>query len=251
VTTRRHLMALGVPSVCGAAGYGWYTRSSESSPAVRRKQRSEERLRALGVMVHPGLPTLPLAWTESARSARDVAVRVLILRHVAGAATVQLDVQALLKWFKREGVLQMLSAKEARYLNGLVTSGRYKQDFDLSWRYEAAWFLCWSLGMFETLNLPFDQVGLEASAQAWDKIPFAFDNEDSAAFVQQAQLRPGTDLLDELDFTYRAHWATRNKTIDPDTAIGQLNDQVLIERHRAGNWLMALGVDWDAVSTST
>ncbi len=105
--------------------------------------------------------------------------------------------------------------------------------------------------MFDALNPPFEQVGLEAATKAWDKIPFAFDDEDGAPFLREAQLRPATQILDELDFTYRAHWAIRNTKINADTPIGQLNGEVLIERHRAGNWLMDSDADWDAVATPT
>ncbi len=107
MTIRRKLLTLGAVTTVaaiGIAGYRRYALEAMPSPALVRKQQSERRLREMGVLINPSLPTLPLAWTQAIRSAREVAVRVMILRHVAGAATVQLDVPALMKWFKREGV---------------------------------------------------------------------------------------------------------------------------------------------------
>jgi hypothetical protein len=110
--------------------------------------------------------------------------------------------------------------------------------------------MAWTFGLFPTMLPPFKPVDEEA-APVWNKMPFAFDNESCADFIEKARLIDSERILDELDFTYRAYWATQNLRIDKKTRIGALDREVVMERLRAGNWMMEKGIDWDNVDTST
>jgi hypothetical protein len=217
---------------------------------LARKAASEQRLTKLGVTINPDLPTLHIDWLGVKISAQDAAKRLIVMRHLAGAATVEIDIKKLVTWLKDQKLYDSLSFKEAKYLNDWHISNHWQQNFNISWRYEAAWFIAWALGLFPLLSPPFEQIGTEAEA-VWGKIPFAFDNESCTEFISKAQFIADERIMDELDFTYRAYWATQNLRIDKGTKIGKLNGEILIERLYAGNWLMENNIDWDKVNTNT
>ena len=114
-----------------------------------------------------------------------------------------------------------------------------------TWRYEAAWTLLWSLSYVETLAWP-SAICDAAAAVA----PLA--NADRETFVAGAVLRPLADILDAADLVYRQHWATRNAKLKGEPIPDSLNDDVIVERHYALNWLIGyMGEDWDDITTDT
>jgi hypothetical protein len=66
-------------------------------------------------------------------------------------------------------------------------------------------------------------------------------------------LKPQAEILDEADFIYRCHWATRQAGLDGQPPSGGLDSGVTMERHHALNWLIGYGDDaeWDDVTTDT
>lgn len=246
--TRRHFGRLAV-AVATAAATG-ASMADEALQARERKARSLARLKKMGVSVNESLPAWPQASSQIAKSTREVATRVVLLRHVAGAASTYVDGKAIRVWMKKNQILDQLSPREKRKF--FETQAQWQQDVDLSWRIESAWFLLWAVGMVAELSQPFEAVSAEQMRAEYDRIPLWVDNGDVTNFIAQARMRPTAAILDELDFTYRAHWATRNQEhVDPQTRIGKLNPGVVLERHYAGNWLMQPAMDWDEVKTPT
>jgi len=118
----------------------------------------------------------------------------------------------------------------------------------LTWRYEAANTLLWTLGIdgaaIEASDNMIDVDALWASAARLAK----------AGDGQGLRFRPAGDILDALDRIWLEHWIVRQacqKQIEP----GAINGDVVAERHVALNWLTNFQNDpdiaWDETDTPT
>ena len=54
-----------------------------------------------------------------------------------------------------------------------------------------------------------------------------------------------------LDLFYCYHWACVEKQIRPETKIGKLNPEVVVERRKGLEWLISEEKDWDNISLDT
>ena len=105
--------------------------------------------------------------------------------------------------------------------------------------------LLWSLGVIKELPYP-DNI-----CDAGKVAELALES-NSVQFLKTCKLRPVSEILDALDFTYRLHWAARNARIKNEPEPANLNQGVLMERHYALNWLTRFqDADWDKVDTPT
>jgi Domain of unknown function (DUF4272) len=74
----------------------------------------------------------------------------------------------------------------------------------------------------------------------------------TARFIEDSELRPIGDILDQVDLIYRYHWAVRNARLKGQQIPADLDPGVTEERHYALNWLIGyLEQAWDDVSTDT
>ena len=68
--------------------------------------------------------------------------------------------------------------------------------------------------------------------------------------IQDSELRPIADILDQADLIYRYHWAVRNARLKGQPTPAALNPDVTQERHHALNWLI-MAEAWDDVPIDT
>lgn len=114
------------------------------------------------------------------------------------------------------------------------------------WMYECYWVLLWALGYVETLDFPSDICDVQS---AIDCLRLA---ENYDAFYQNATVRSKTEILDQADLIYRYDWACVDARINNRPVAGGLNDEVVLETHRALNWLVRyMDADWDDVQMDT
>ena len=71
------------------------------------------------------------------------------------------------------------------------------------------------------------------------------------SYDQAAESVPLEELKDMTDYYYRAHWAVVENRLRPETAIGDLNEEVVMERRRGLDWLFAPEDDWFEISLDT
>lgn len=207
-----------------------------------RKDRSEARLRAEGVPVHPDLPPIEALHEVERRSVEVVAGRAAALMVVAAKATGMPDarVQALVHDY---GLDASLSPKERAFLANPAPTQDERVQF--SWRVEAAYPLFWALGYIDDLGRP------DATVDPGELVALLKAHPGSR-WVDDARLRPLEAVMDEADLIYRYHWAERQAGLDGDEVPAGLEPGVVIERHRALNWLIGYqGQAWDDVSTDT
>src|SRR5581483_8518446 len=112
-------------------------------------------------------------------------------------------------------------------------------------RHEAAWTLLWALGFVPQLGKPAQECDV-------DFIAGTVSPRTRSEFINDAELRPIADILDQADLIYRYHWAVVDARINGRPMPAALHPGVTEERHYALNWLIGyLGQAWDDVTTDT
>lgn len=206
-------------------------------------ERSDPMTTAEWTELH-GMSVLPTDFSVEAhqneypRSARDIAVRVLVL-HGVGAVGAGVDATPVIDWFSDEGIWDHVTPKEAHFLQSLEASDEERARF--FWHKEAEWTLLWVLEKVEDLGLPTTQCD---SSRLNDYIipPLGGSIEP---FLESALIRSPCDLLVEdmrsYDMWCRALKASRNGTLPEDLLM-----PVLYERRYAFEWLTGFEA-WDDV----
>ncbi|MBR0848325.1 DUF4272 domain-containing protein [Bradyrhizobium diazoefficiens] len=213
-----------------------------SAEALDRKLRSEGILRAEGVPFFAQLPVIETTAEALKRSTEEVALRTLCLLFVAakGEGLGEELVEQLLESYE---LRPHLTPEELAFV--LDNSPSQHDRIQFTWRHEAAWTLLWALGFVAQLGKP-DQicdVSFAASTMA---------QRTTSEFIDDSELRPIADILDQADLIYRYHWAVSNARIKGQQMPAALNPGVTQERHHALNWLIGYqDQTWDHVTTDT
>jgi hypothetical protein len=213
------------------------TRPRDQSPAAARKERTQARLRQLGIPVNEGLPPLdadgvPLHEpVEVARRAE--ALWVVAARGEGMPAARALEILA------DAGVLQALTPWERRFLD---ESEPTQQDLTAAARkYEGLWVLLWALGRVPAA----DRLDRRCDVGAMVRILVSHTVDDLAG----GRPRPAAEVLDLADFVSRCHWAVTSARAQGQPSPSGLVPEVVSERHHALTWLTRRGnQDWDDVS---
>ena len=213
-----------------------------SAEAIARRLRSETILRAEGV---PFLVSLPVVETEAEalkRSKEEVALRALCLLLVAekGAGLEDEVVERVLKSYE---LRPHLTPKELAFVLDNSPSQHGRVQF--IWRYEAASTLLWALGFVDQLGKPVQMCDVKFAVATMTE-------RTTSQFIEDSELRPIADILDQADLIYRYHWAVRDAHLKGQQIPAALNPDVTEERHYALNWLIGyLEQAWDDVATDT
>jgi len=213
-----------------------------SAEAIERKLRSEAILRAEGVPFISHLPVIETAAEALKRSKEEVALRTLCVALVAAKGS-GLEEEIVERVLKSLELRPHLSPKELVFV---LDSSPSRQDrVRFSWRHEAAWALLWALGFV-------GQLGKPAQMCDADFIGNTVSGRTRSEFINDAELRPIADILDQADLIYRYHWAVVDARINGRQIPAALHPGVTEERHYALNWLIGyLGQAWDDVTTDT
>jgi len=211
--------------------------------ALERKAKSEKAAAELGIRVLPSLP--PIAADEEVvmRSPSEIARRALCLWAVAvrGEGLEQEEARAIID---QAQLWDWVTPKEKAFLDQEDPTPHERTQF--AWQYECLWVLGWALGVFDDLPPPTQICDVSRLAQAM---------VDASVESLLAANRPRSpeEILDQTDFIYRAHWAVTDDRVNGrQRASGGLQPGVVLERHRALNWLISYqNQDWDDVSTDT
>ena len=138
-------------------------------------------------------------------------------------------------------VRDKLNSKEKKLFDGSYS----EQDvIDVVWTYESYWSLCYALGLIDSIE---DAGNICDTDKA---INFVSKSKNFDDFKSKCKLRDIEEILDMLDLYYRYHWATTDNRMNPATPIGNLNDEIVVERRRGLEWLF-LDKDWFDISLDT
>lgn len=213
-----------------------------SAEIIDRKLRSEGILRAEGVPVLATLPAIESTAEALKRPKEEVALRTLCVLFVAakGEGLGEDLVEQLLESYE---LRTHLTPDELAFVLDKSPSQHDRNQF--TWRHEAAWTLLWALGFVDQLGKPaqFCDVGFAASTMA---------ERTTSQFIEDAELRPIAEILDQADLIYRYHWAVINALTRGQEVPAALDPGVTQERHHALNWLIGYEDQaWDDVTTDT
>ncbi len=173
------------------------------------------------------------------RTAREVAVRSLILQGVVAVAS-GVGPEPIVAWFRDQSIWEQTTPEERVFLAKKKRSAELRDV--MAWHMEAEWMLLWMIGKVQALGLP---TKLCDSRQLVEEIipPLGADLGD---FIAKAQLREPGVLLAEDDRTYNL-WCHAQKAKKTRTLPSDLNLDVLYERRYAFEWLDG-NQEWDDVT---
>lgn len=211
--------------------------------SVQRKENNEQYLKTLGIPVNPHLPHVESENEAKFRNPEEVAKRALVLYALISVAH-QADRELAVSWLKNEDLWQSVSPKEKAFLENSTTPER--EVIEASWRVESLWTLLWSLGKVEELGLPKELCDSDLIQQIMPEPEMPI-----AQFINQASLRPPSEILDATDLIYRIHWADVDARLNNRETPGGLYAGIIYERHYTLNWLTWYAKDWDDIITDT
>lgn len=212
-----------------------------SQEQQERKIRSEAFLSEHGILINAHLPYVDAQETARVRSKQEIIGRAYALTLLAAKGE-GVPMEHLEK-VKNDLAINGLSPEEARiYAAPELTD---QQKVNATWRYESLQVLLWALGLVETLPYPSDICDVSTLVGLVIRQP-------REAFEGRAAVRSTPAILDELDKTYRLHWACVQARLTRQQPGGGINSSIVYERHYALNWLTHyMDQEWDDVSTDT
>ena len=213
-----------------------------SAEALARKEKSSARLRQRNIPTSIHLPVIEDTSSARKRSKEQIAHRAIALCIVAvkGEGLEQKEVLDLVKRYEAQS---FFTPDEKKFIENPAPTKSERAKF--GWRYEDYWVMLWALGYIDKLNYPDTICDVSKAVKTLlSKTP--------EKFVQDSQLRNLSEILDEADLIYRYDWAAVDARIHKRVAPARLNEEVVLERHHALNWLIgAMDQEWDDVTTDT
>jgi hypothetical protein len=207
-----------------------------------RKARSERRLVERGVLINSHLPVIESVDEARLRVPHVVAERALALFAVALHCDDPQGLQAH-RFLHQEELWRAITPKERAFL--LLSDPPQSDLVQFSWRNEALIVLLWALNHVQVLTFPDAPCDLDIATEVIRRAPIR-------EFIDTARLRAPDQILDEADFIFRCHWAVVEAGLHGQEPTGNLDADVVYERHYALNWLVGyLDQEWDDVSTDT
>ena len=221
--------------------------------AVERRNKSMALLRDRHIYVTPWLPLLWERAEEPGRTVEEVCGRAAALLIVSLYSECRVGehmsyeesrefVKPIIEGYGAEG---FFSPDEKAYLDD--PNSTEQTQIQYAWQYENLWVMEWALGLTDDLFWPTRICDVPQSVRIMREYPSM--EELTAA----ARLRPRKELLDQADLIYRLHWACVDARVMGMPAPQELEEGVVMERHRALFWLA--GCDemcpWDDVDLST
>jgi hypothetical protein len=177
------------------------------------------------------------------RGAEEIARRVLILGATIGCAF-GAEKRDAIAWLRSEGLWIDVSPEEAAFLSRKHTQ---QQKIDMTWRIEALVPLLWVLRKIDVMPSLAEQFDI---AEA-DSL-LVFSPAPIGSFVLSASLRAASEIEEEYEKVYQAHWQVRDARLFGRTPPADINASVVQERHHAFNWIVGYGNQtWDEISTDT
>ena len=210
--------------------------------ALRRKKRTEKKLKALDVPLNVHLPRTETEAEMTVRTKEEIVDRIIPLTIVAAKA-LEAPAEKLDEFIGRFNALPLFTEEEQAFIA--------KEQLELddqtkfSWRLEAILPLLWSVNLVPELDVPGDICDPEFIFNS--VLPYS-----KQELLDQSELQPISEIADQIDFIYRAHWAVRDAQINETEPPAALNADVVMERHYALNWLVHyLDQEWDDITTDT
>jgi hypothetical protein len=209
---------------------------------TERKIQSENQLKKLGVPINENLPLTESESEVIVRTKEEIIDRIIALTIVSakvmGASNDEIG--EFIGIFKAN---EMFTDDEKEFI--VKKSPKQSDLITYSWKIECIWVLLWSINLLEDLGIPINTCDV-------DLVYETVLNSTKEDLMNKSTLRATNDILDNLDFIYRSHWAVRDAQLKDSQIPSNFDEGVVYERHYTFNWLVNyLEDEWDDVSTDT
>ena len=222
--------------------------------ADQRKQENISKLRIENISYLDSLPVIEDSSQATLRSKKEVLERALA-SYVASNVAIDYnwnrqDFEESRDYFKtfmnNYGIdKSFLTDEETIMIFGTPTD---EIALNTEWTLESSKVLFWMLGFLNDLDYPSESNICDASELT--KIILQYNSFDD--MLLDAELLSIEEILDYTDLYYRYHWACRNKRVsDSSTSIGNLSNDIVLERRRALEWAIDSNEDWYNFDQST
>ncbi|HMQ87948.1 MAG TPA: DUF4272 domain-containing protein [Flavilitoribacter sp.] len=208
---------------------------------IKRKEKSEAFLAENGIKTNNNLPCISSSESVELRTLKEIIDRAysLLIIAVKGEGIEQEHLAKTIQVKK----IESFSPKENQIYQ--AESLNDQERAYATWRYESLYAMLWALGKMDELKYPSEICDVQGIV---GKI-FQPSREE---FENSVKLRSKSEILDELDKTYRMNWACVDARIKGQQVSGNINPSVVHERHYSLNWLTNYqNQDWDDVQTNT
>ncbi|TXN07333.1 DUF4272 domain-containing protein [Methylobacterium sp. WL103] len=217
--------------------------------ALARRARSLGRLKGLNPSPLAGMPPSIGEAELVLRTPAEVLRRSLALFHLAARAEAHASGADSIPGGRPDLNRIGYEALTPREREQIADGCTFEDASALTWRYEAANVLAWSLGL-EGGRIEDSGAQIDVNALWRSLAPLAVAGGIASAPV----LRPAGEILDALDRTWREHWVVRQAR-EKELPLEGVDGDVVAERHVAFNWLTGFqnvpDASWDDIDTPT
>ncbi len=221
--------------------YHDHPKENYTEEQIKRKEKSDAFLESMEIKVNKNLPCVPSSENLELRNQKEVIDRAYALLIIAVKGE-GIEQEHLRKTIEAKNI-DSFSPKET-YIYQAESLTDQERAY-ATWRYESLYTILWALGIFDELKYPNEICDVQG-------IVGKIFTPTRAEFESSVKLRSKSEILDELDKTYRMNWACVDARIKGEEASGNINPSIVYERHYALNWLTNYqNQDWDEVQTNT
>ena len=213
-----------------------------------RKMNTIFLLQEQNIPYNIDLPPIKSSYEVNGKTFDEVAKRAIVLSIVCNFASdvVNNTKKKYLKESKKffTNLLDTFHVRDAMTQDEKELFNKMDKDLamQISWQFEGNLILMWCLGLVE--EIPFPDVLIDPD----DITSIVSSCSSYKEFTEKCLFRDVQDVLDLADLIYRYDWYCvdcESKGLEPS-----INSEVVIERHRAVNWLLT-DEEWDNVEIDT
>ncbi len=225
----------------------------DSSPsyteAFARKLRSIEVLKEEGIPYIDELPVIVSSHNVHNRTVDEIARRAIALcisanyaidvANISNKRELKNSKKFFTKLLDNFKVKSYLSPNEKKLFDG----NDQNLAIQISWQFESLVILFWALHLIEEIPATNELINPKLISSILSEV------DNYVKFINKCHLRDIHEILDLADLTYRYDWYCVEASLTEEEH-DKLNPEIILERHRALNWLIT-NENWDEVDTST
>jgi hypothetical protein len=198
------------------------------------KLNNEVRLKKEGIPVNEYLPLIEEVTELTPPDAKTVAIRAFIVGYLIGLHY-EVSGEKLTAYLQQYKLWDYVTDTEKAFLKKVELTNEEKND--IGYWCECIQVLAWALGL----------TGLDHKKPCEETLADLFPPYVDPWFrINTARLVPFELIYEQCDLLYRLHWAVKHA--DKELPYDQ---DIIMERHKAINWLAGVEKNWDQVTTDT
>ncbi|MDR3072382.1 MAG: DUF4272 domain-containing protein [Clostridiales Family XIII bacterium] len=223
---------------------------------LERRNNTIEKLKKMGISYNEGLPTIESSSEITVKDIDVICKRAIgCLFSASCAATMYSEQDALIADIIKSHIAY-LSHYDIAYddllpQEKLIFSSNFTPQnvINVAWSYEIYWGIIWASNLITNKEM----IDASKICRVERAVGILLEtSKDYDFFKGMFKLRSVEKILDMLDLYYCYHWACRQKRLHPDiSSIGKLNEEVVMERRKALEWLIREEQDWDEIPLDT